>query len=125
VLATRGPRQLVDQAAALALTCSCVTRLCDRLIRKGLVSRDRDVASGDRRAVRVVLSDAGRQSDDAVAARRVAELREIVDKVPVDARPALVGAFASFAAAGELPDHTASALGALTRSPGHPPHRGE
>jgi DNA-binding MarR family transcriptional regulator len=112
--ATRGPQQPVDLAAALALTSSSVTRLRDRLINKGLISRDREVTSGTRRAVRVVLSAAGRQLADEVTACRAAAIREIVDRIPADAHPALVEAFETFAAAaGELPAHDASARWAL------------
>ncbi len=57
VLAARGPRGTAELAAALAVNPSTATRMCDRLVRKGLVRRYRQ--AGDRRAVRIALTATG------------------------------------------------------------------
>src|SRR4051812_50175053 len=49
VLAARGPQRAVDVAAELGVNPSTGTRMCDRLVRKGLIRRTR--ATGDRRGV--------------------------------------------------------------------------
>ena len=41
VLASRGPQQLVDLAAALGVTPSTADRMVDRLVRKGMIRRHR------------------------------------------------------------------------------------
>jgi len=56
VLAARGPLG----TAELAVNPSTVTRMCDRLVRKGLIRRHRQ--AGDRRSVRITLTAAGRWS---------------------------------------------------------------
>lgn len=108
ILATRGPQQPVGLAEALGLTSSSVTRLCDRLIRKGLILREREDAGGDRRAVRLSVSEAGSRLVEEVTARRTAEIRDIVARVPAEERPPLVSAFQAFAAAAsQTPDRGA------------------
>jgi DNA-binding MarR family transcriptional regulator len=62
VLASRGPQRMVDLAAALDVAPSTAGRMCDRLVRKGLIRRHR--ARADRRAVLVSLTAAGRQVVD-------------------------------------------------------------
>ena len=58
-LAARGPQRLADLADAVGVDPSTMTRMADRLVRKGLVSRRR--ASTDRRTVKVSLASPGRQ----------------------------------------------------------------
>jgi len=58
VLASRGPQRMTDLAAALDVTPSTAGRMCDRLLRKGLIRRHR--ARSDRRAVQVSVTAAGR-----------------------------------------------------------------
>src|SRR3954452_10273924 len=53
VLAARGPQRAVDIATELGVNPSTGTRMCDRLVRKGLVRRTR--TAGDRRVVRLGL----------------------------------------------------------------------
>ena len=67
VLASRGPRRLVDLAGALDVAPSTAGRMCDRLARKGLIRRHR--ARGDRHAVLVSVTAAGRQVVDDATAR--------------------------------------------------------
>ena len=58
VLASRGPQRLVDLAGALGVMPSTAGRMCDRLVRKGLIRRHR--ARADRRAVQLSITAAGR-----------------------------------------------------------------
>ncbi len=105
VLASRGPQQAGDLAHALDLAPSTVTRLCDRLIDKGLVSRRRTEHSFDRRRVEIELTHAGRDLVDRVTARRSAEIGHLVDAIPADVRGDMATAFRRFAAAArEIPD---------------------
>src|SRR5215471_8976011 len=68
VLAAQGPKGTADLAAALAVNPSTATRMCDRLVRKGLVRRQRQ--AGDRRAVRIALTASGRNLVTEVSKRR-------------------------------------------------------
>ena len=83
VLASRGPRRMVDLAEALDVAPSTAGRMCDRLVGKGLVRRHR--ARGDRRAVLVSVTPAGRQVVDEATSRRRALIAEIVGRLPVPA----------------------------------------
>jgi hypothetical protein len=77
--------------------------MCDRLVRKGLVRRHR--ARGDRRAVLVSVTTAGRQVVDEATSRRRALIAEILERLPADAQQAVARALRAFAdAAGEVPD---------------------
>ena len=103
VLASRGPRRMVDLAEALDVAPSTAGRMCDRLVRKGLVRRHR--VRGDRRAVLVSVTPAGRLVVDEATSRRRALIAEIVGRLPVPAQQAVAQALEAFAdAAGEVPD---------------------
>jgi DNA-binding MarR family transcriptional regulator len=103
VLASRGPQRALDLAEALDVNQSTVTRMCDRLERKGLISRIRP--TDNRRVVITTITPAGRQLVDAVTRRRKREIRAILRKMTPDVRAALVPALRAFAdAAGEAPD---------------------
>ncbi len=103
VLSSRGPRRMVDLADALDVAPSTAGRMCDRLVRKGLVRRHR--ARGDRRAVLVSVTPAGRRVVDEATGRRRALIADILGRVPAAARQAVAEAFRQFAdAAGEVPD---------------------
>ena len=103
VLASRGPQRVGDLAAALDVTPSTACRMCDRLLRKGLIRRHR--ARGDRRAVQVSITGAGREVVDQATARRRALLAEILRKLPARRQAAVASALRDFAvAAGEIPD---------------------
>jgi DNA-binding MarR family transcriptional regulator len=103
VLASRGPQRMVDLAGALDVTPSTAGRMCDRLVRKGLVRRHR--ARADRRAVQVSITPAGRQVVDQATTRRRVLLAAILAKLPGEQQLAVAAALESFAtAAGEIPD---------------------
>jgi DNA-binding MarR family transcriptional regulator len=103
VLAEQGPRHLADLAQALGVSPSTATRMCDRLVRKRLITRTRDEV--DRREVDLSLTNAGKALVDEVAHRRKNELRKLVGDVPKEERDRLIDALRSVAdAAGTVPD---------------------
>ncbi|NJC71219.1 MarR family transcriptional regulator [Planosporangium thailandense] len=103
VLAERGPQRAADVASELRVNPSTGTRMCDRLVRKGLIRRTR--ATGDRRVVRLALTPAGRALVEEVTRRRREDLSRIVAAMPAQGNAVLVQGLRSFAlAAGELPE---------------------
>jgi DNA-binding MarR family transcriptional regulator len=103
VLASRGPQSVAALADELAVTPSTVSRLCDRLVRKGLVRRRED--RRDRRAVRLALTPAGRELVDAVTERRRTEIANLLNGIPEGAQRSMVQALQALAdAAGEVPE---------------------
>jgi DNA-binding MarR family transcriptional regulator len=103
VLASRGPQRLVDLAGALGVMPSTAGRMCDRLVRKGLIRRHR--ARADRRAVQVSITAAGRGVVDQATARRRALIAAILGRLPAGRQAAVADALRAFAeAAGEVPD---------------------
>jgi DNA-binding MarR family transcriptional regulator len=103
VLASRGPRRVMDLAGALEVAPSTAGRMCDRLVRKGLIRRHR--ARADRRAVLVSLTAAGRQVVDQATTRRRELLAGILAHLPAGQQRAVAEALSIFAAAaGEIPD---------------------
>jgi DNA-binding MarR family transcriptional regulator len=103
VLASRGPQRMVDLAEALDVAPSTAGRMCDRLVRKGLVRRHR--ARGDRRAVLVSVTPAGRQVVDEATRRRRALIADILDRLPATEQQAVAQALRAFSdAVGEVPD---------------------
>lgn len=102
ILAERGPLRPVDLAGSLSVASSTVTRLCDRLVRKSLIARDRTEA--DRREVQLSLTPAGRRLIDEVTGARRDEIERILTRVPLARQRAIVEALEFFgAAAGEVP----------------------
>ncbi len=103
VLMSRGPQRLVDLASALDVAPSTTGRMCDRLVRKGLIRRHR--ARADRRVVLVAITGSGRQVVDGATARRRALIADILAGLPPARQQAVAAALAEFAAAaGEVPD---------------------
>jgi DNA-binding MarR family transcriptional regulator len=104
-VASRGPLRAADLAVALRVDRSTATRMCDRLLRKGLVSRRR--LADDRRGVRISLTPAGRDLVAEVSRRRRSEIEQIVERMPAADRPAVAHALHAFAeAAGEVPEQS-------------------
>jgi len=103
VLASRGPQRMVDLAGVLGVMPSTAGRMCDRLVRKGLVRRHR--ARADRREVLVSVTSAGRQVVDDATTRRRALLSGILGRLPAGQQEDVTAALRAFAtAAGEIPD---------------------
>ncbi len=103
VLAERGPQRGIDISAELGVDPSTGTRMCERLVRKGLVRRQRP--AGNRREVRLTLSPAGRELVREVTGRRRAELRRMATGLSDTEQQPLIAALRRLAdAAGELPE---------------------
>ncbi|PSL04566.1 MarR family transcriptional regulator [Haloactinopolyspora alba] len=84
VLTTRGPQRLRDLAVNLGVNPSTATRMCDRLHRKGLLTR-RPVPD-DRRAVELVISDDGRAMVERVLEQRRAEVGRLLTTLTPEQR---------------------------------------
>lgn len=105
VLRYRGEQRIADLADVLAVNSSTVTRMTERLDRKGLVRRVPDPV--DRRATRIAITAAGESVVEAVTAKRRLEISRIVRKMPVASRIAVVEALETFtSAAGEAPEQS-------------------
>ncbi len=101
-LAERGPQRVADLARALGVEPSTVTRMCDRLERKALVSRER--SPNDRRAMQISLRSQGRALVHEVTRRRRSELTRILEQLPNEGRRPVLRALRAFTeAAGEVP----------------------
>lgn len=101
-LCALGPQGVGTLADAVGVTHSAESRLCDHLVRKGLVHRAED--DHDRRAVRLAPTEAGRRLVDAVAARRRAEIARLLEATPPeDGRLVAVSLQKLTAAAGKMP----------------------
>jgi DNA-binding MarR family transcriptional regulator len=103
VLASRGSQRMVDLAGALGVAPSTAGRMCDRLVRKGLIRRHR--ARTDRRAVLVSITAPGRAVVDQATLRRRELITGILAKLPAGQQRDVAVALTAFAeAAGEIPD---------------------
>jgi len=103
LLASRGPQSLAALADTLSVTPPTASRMCERLVRKHLVTRRPD--RSDRRQVRIAIGVAGRRLIDAVTANRRREIAALLAAVPPVERPALVTALGRLAeSAGEVPE---------------------
>ncbi|MGE5291005.1 MAG: MarR family winged helix-turn-helix transcriptional regulator [Micromonosporaceae bacterium] len=103
VLASKGPQRMADLAEALDAARSTAGRMCDRLVRKGLIRRHR--ARADRRVVLVSLTAPGRQVVDQATGRRRELIAGILRELPAAQQQAVAEALRVFsAAAGEIPD---------------------
>lgn len=80
VLASQEDRRPVDLARALGVTASATTTLCDRLVRKGLISRRHD--GGDRRTITLSVTARGLAKLSKVTTARSIVLREIYNRLP-------------------------------------------
>lgn len=103
VLASRGPQRLAALAEALAVNPSTATRMCDRLVRKRLLTRR--VESTDRRLVRLAVSASGRQLVEQVTERRRDEIARILRALSLEEQRSVTASLNRLAdAAGELPE---------------------
>jgi DNA-binding MarR family transcriptional regulator len=103
VLASRGPQTLAGLASNIAVTPATATRMCDRLVRKGLIRRTHE--RGDRRAIRLDLTTSGRSLVDTVTRRRRKEIQSLLKSIPAAEQSTVVDALRLFTeASGEVPD---------------------
>lgn len=104
VLNSRGPQSLQALAAELQVVPSTATRMCDRLVAKGLI--ERRTPEENRREVELSLAAAGGAIVAQVARERKRQLRRITDRMSPRSQVALVEALQEFTdAAGETPEH--------------------
>jgi DNA-binding MarR family transcriptional regulator len=116
VLATAGPQTVSALADRLAVHASTMTRMCNRLVSRGLVVRAPSAV--DRREVVIALTTMGTSVVENVMTARRRELDEIVRRMGDDDRLAVVVALNKFShAAGETPGSSDTQLLA-TRSAG-------
>jgi DNA-binding MarR family transcriptional regulator len=108
VLHARGPVNLTAIADALAVNPSTATRMVERLVTTGLVSRQANPAS--QRELVVDLTDRGRSTVREVMRRRRTQIGRIVTRMTPTARRNLVRALSAFATAGGTPDAAAGIL---------------
>jgi DNA-binding MarR family transcriptional regulator len=103
VLASRGVLQPAALADVLGVHPSTATRMCDRLVAKGLITRE--VSSTNRREVVIGLTPRGRRVVDSVNRRRRKEITAIIESVSKSQRASMVRSLRVFAdAAGEVPE---------------------
>jgi DNA-binding MarR family transcriptional regulator len=102
VLSTRGPQTVTALAEHLDVHASTMTRMCTRLVARGLVVRVPSAV--DRREVVITLSPSGTQLVDDVIQNRRREFDAIVHKISDTEQSAVITALEAFAqAAGEGP----------------------
>jgi DNA-binding MarR family transcriptional regulator len=105
VLASRGPQSMAALAESVAVTPATASRMCDRLVKKGLVRRRSD--RHDRRQVRLALTETGRRLVDAVSSRRRLEIAELLGGIPPETQQSVVAALSQLAqSAGEVPEQS-------------------
>jgi DNA-binding MarR family transcriptional regulator len=108
VLASRGPQTMAELAEAVSVTPPTASRLCDRLVKKGLVRRRTD--RNDRRQVQIALTQMGRDLVNAVTTRRRQEIADLLAAVPIKTQRSVVVALSQLTeAAGEVPEQDWSA----------------
>ena len=103
VLAAHGAQTLRSLADFLAVNASTATRMCDRLVRKGLIRRRS--SPSDRREVRLALTERGCDLVDHATKQRRIEISRLLKSVPVEEQRHLVRALTYInVGAGEVPD---------------------
>lgn len=100
LLSGRGPQRMSGLGSEVGLSPSSITRMVERLERKGLVSRRRSPSS--RRAIDIHLTNAGADLVANVIDVRQRAIRAIIDSLPEEDRRGMRRSFEEFArAAGE------------------------
>ena len=108
VLASRGPKTVAELADLVAVTPPTASRLCDRLVKKGLIRRR--AGRHDRRQVHIALTETGRDLIDTVTARRRREIADLLTAIPLETQRSVVAALTQLAeVAGEVPEQDWSA----------------
>ncbi len=93
-----GPKGMTELAHCFGVEKAALTGLVDRAERRGLVTRS--PVPGDRRALRVTLTDTGRRAAAAFHAEATAELGRLVSPLPPDDREHFRTAIAKIIAGG-------------------------
>jgi DNA-binding MarR family transcriptional regulator len=97
---TRGPMNLGSVAANLDVSAPNASRICDRLIKAGLLDRRED--HSDRRNITLTLTRSGQELIERVNRHRRTAVRRVLRKMTASDRESLTAALDTFAmAAGE------------------------
>jgi DNA-binding MarR family transcriptional regulator len=116
VIASHRSLNLGALAGQLGVHASSATRICDRLVNSGLLSRED--RPDDRRNVQLTLTSRGKRLVATVMRRRKTALRTILGRIPAESRSAVLQAFQQFAiAGGEVPEQHLWALAWETAAP--------
>lgn len=100
ILFSRGPSNLAAVADELRVNPSNASRICDRLIKAGLLRRGESPV--DRRHISLTLTPRGRQLVEKVNRRRRSAIERVLGDIPASERDVIADALAAFAdAAGE------------------------
>jgi DNA-binding MarR family transcriptional regulator len=110
---TRGPLNVAAVAAGMAVSPSNASRVCDRLIKAGLLNRRE--STSDRRHVSLTLTDAGCALVEKVTGHRRAAVERALRNMSAPQRQPLVEALNGFAVAAGEPADPAVALWPSTR----------
>nr|WP_238994684.1 MarR family transcriptional regulator [Mycolicibacterium chubuense] len=105
MVATRGPLNLAAVATGLDVNPSSASRICDRLVKAGLLNRE--PAPQDRRHVVLTLTPSGRRLVAKVDRHRRTAVERVLRPMEAAPRRAVVEAFALFASAAGEPDDAA------------------
>jgi DNA-binding MarR family transcriptional regulator len=92
LLNRRGPMRTGDIARNLCVTQGVITRMADRLLKRGLVARTR--LPEDRRVVLLSLSPRGRRLASQLERERVEEMKAVLRGIPARERRELFDLFA-------------------------------
>jgi DNA-binding MarR family transcriptional regulator len=94
-LALRGPQRLTSMSSLLGMPLSGTSRLCDRLIAKGLMRKRPDPHSG--RSIELSVTASGLEQVGLILDARRDELSDALAKIPAEERGALREALALIA----------------------------
>jgi DNA-binding MarR family transcriptional regulator len=117
ITASRGPISLGELAEAASLTPSTASRLCDRMVARGLLDRSDDPTN--RRALNLTLTKDGRTVVEKMIAHRRASINAILSRLPRRRRLALAQVLSEFNSAGGAPvEHDLWSMGWTTEAVG-------
>ena len=103
VMCARGPQSMGALSEELGCSPSAATRLCDRLVRKRLISRNRE--GTNRREVLVEATQTGQDLVSEVTRIRRSEISRILRRMSPERRATMVESLTAFAeAADETPE---------------------
>jgi DNA-binding MarR family transcriptional regulator len=114
VLATAGPQTVSALADRLAVHASTMTRMCNRLVTRGLVVRAPSAV--DRREVVIALTTMGTSVVEAVMSARRRELDDVVRRMGDDDRVAVIVALHKFTEAAGEPNSAGPTLASRSAS---------
>lgn len=110
VVSARGSVALREVADGLGLHVSTASRLCDRMVDRGLLHRQDDPA--DRRQLALSLTGDGTRVVDRMRGHRRRSVDQILSRMPGDQRRRMAAAFEAFAvAAGDISERDLWSVG--------------